>query len=213
MDLSIITIHDPFGKFGAVTLSQAEAQALATEMIGDGQQPDVYFVSKGEQVVYISTVFVAAYHYWQHMSGWNNSCMLENRTFGVIASHEKNEQGKWETFDDTEMYKGSSQSVQKFLDEELEQFVMAYIEAALWSSNDESTPDGGEPLDKNHTPSDVDKKTRTDMEVDCRRFITTNYTDLITYDASEFTWAQMGGHEFWLSRNGHGTNFLDSNGW
>ena len=32
----------------------------------------------------------------------------------------------------------------------LDDFTLAYIECALWASNDDSTPQGGDPLDSNY---------------------------------------------------------------
>ena len=38
----------------------------------------------------------------------------------------------------------------------MDDFTLAYIEAALWSTNDQSNEQGGEPLDKNYTIDDID---------------------------------------------------------
>ena len=43
--------------------------------------------------------------------------------------------------------------------EQLDDFTRAYIEAALWSSNDDATPSGGEPLDGNYGIEDIDPDT------------------------------------------------------
>lgn len=79
-------------------------------------------------------------------------------------------------------------------------FLAAYIEAALWSSND---PDSGEPLDKRHDPSDLAPETRAAMQADCERFIEVA-GHLIPGDEAE-----QAGHDFWLTRNGHGAGFWD----
>ena len=54
--------------------------------------------------------------------------------------------------------------------QQLDDFTLAYIEAALWSSNDDSTPQGGEPLDANYGIDDIDPDTLAAMIEDCRRF-------------------------------------------
>ena len=37
----------------------------------------------------------------------------------------------------------------------LDAFTRAYVECALWSSNDESTPAGGDPMDSNYSIQDI----------------------------------------------------------
>src|SRR5579863_1607678 len=51
-----------------------------------------------------------------------------------------------------------------------DKLLQAYIAAALWSSNDESTPAGGEPFDKNYSPEDLAPETIEMMKADCNRF-------------------------------------------
>jgi hypothetical protein len=90
---------------------------------------------------------------------------------------------------------------------EQDEFTRAYIEAALWSSNDESNgKDGegksGEPLDKNYGPSDISQPTLKRMVADCKKF-QGQVWDKISGDPS------LAGHDFWLTRNGHGAGFWD----
>lgn len=95
--------------------------------------------------------------------------------------------------------------------EDLDDFTKAYMEAALWSTNDESTPSGGEPLDKNYSTKDIARETVDQMMQDCARFQQENAADLALYDMTNVEWsaAAQGGHDFWLSRNGHGAGFFD----
>ena len=83
----------------------------------------------------------------------------------------------------------------------LKTFTAAYIEAALWSSTDESNEQGGEPLDKNYGPDDITPDTQKQMEKDCREF----------YRAHNAKWSDdsYAGHDFWLTRNHHGAGFWD----
>ena len=46
------------------------------------------------------------------------------------------------------------------------------------------------------------------MANDCRRFQEENAADLALYDHPQWTAAELGGHDFWLTRNGHGCGFL-----
>jgi hypothetical protein len=95
----------------------------------------------------------------------------------------------------------------------LDEFTTAYIEAMLWSTNDESTPDGGVPLDKNYSIDDIAPEAMTKIVSDCARFQRENATLLSQANysphLSECSNAEMAGHDFWLTRVGHGTGFWD----
>jgi len=86
-----------------------------------------------------------------------------------------------------------------------DKFLAAYITAALWSSNDESTPQGGEPLDTNYGSEDLAPETLAKMKADCEQFIAENASDI---EGRE----EQAGHDFWLTRNHHGAGFWDG-GW
>jgi hypothetical protein len=94
----------------------------------------------------------------------------------------------------------------------LDPFTRAYIEAALWSTNDESDESGGEPLDANYTVSDIAPSTMAAIVHDCLDF-QKRFGALIEDDESPEIekWGRwkLAGHKFWLSRNGHGATFLD----
>lgn len=90
-------------------------------------------------------------------------------------------------------------------------FERAYCECALWSSNDNSTPQGGEPLDKNHSIEDIDAYTIRQMILDCQKF-TSQYSAEIASGCARSRGAddcQCAGHDFWLTRCGHGAGFWD----
>ena len=97
-------------------------------------------------------------------------------------------------------------------------FVRGYVDAAIWSSMDESTPSGGEPLDKNYDSGDITRACMAKMRADCRKFFRANRADLrlyaasIRYDRNKGTPYDYAGHDFWLTRNGHGTGFWDRDG-
>lgn len=94
----------------------------------------------------------------------------------------------------------------------LQAMVTGYIACALWSSNDESTEDGGEPMDQNYGPDDITPESRVKMFEDCANFLTTAFSTLsdleadISYDTLP---PEQVGHDFWLTRNGHGAGFWD----
>jgi hypothetical protein len=88
----------------------------------------------------------------------------------------------------------------------LSPFVTSYLETALWSSNDESDDSGGEPLDKNYDISDIAEKTIAQAIKDCQEFQSVNHILLVKNGATD----DADGHNFWLSRNGHGAGFFDA---
>jgi len=114
-------------------------------------------------------------------------------------------------------------------DDRLEVMLTAYIECALWSTTDNSRDDGGDPLDQNYGPEDLAPEARETMERACAEFLKASDAAVIEgcaaalmvrrlhltdreaavslADAHE-TWEQFG-HDFWLTRNGHGAGFWD----
>ncbi len=96
----------------------------------------------------------------------------------------------------------------------LDEFTQGYIAAALWSTNDESTPQGGEPLDSNYDSSDIDPETLAEIVQDCKNFqlqhaplLDEYYKQIQPKDGA--TPQAMAGHDYWLTRNGHGCGFWD----
>lgn len=92
-------------------------------------------------------------------------------------------------------------------------FLKAYITCALWSSND----DGGDSLDANYDVDDLAPSALRAMREDCARFereaaaeLEEAYGNFRNGGANprEYT-ASDAGHDFWLSRNGHGAGFFD----
>ena len=84
---------------------------------------------------------------------------------------------------------------------DLETFVKAYVEAALWSSTD----DDDKPLDETYQPSDLAPETLAEFRKDCESFCAAN-TALLEKSGGSL---DLHGHDFWLTRNGHGAGFWD----
>jgi hypothetical protein len=78
----------------------------------------------------------------------------------------------------------------------LDTFTTAYIECAVWSSTD----DTGEPLD--NLDLEIHPETVDQMVKDCQDFQAAA-GELIDDNLSQ------AGHDFWLTRNGHGAGFWD----
>lgn len=74
-------------------------------------------------------------------------------------------------------------------------FLDAYIAVALWSSTDDS----GTPFDETYTTGDLSGDLMDQMIEDCEAFIA-------KADLSDERFTQAG-HDFWLTRNGHGVGF------
>ena len=99
----------------------------------------------------------------------------------------------------------------------LSEFEHAYIEAALWSSMDNANDQGGEPLDANYTADDLAPESLDKMLADCRQFLTANQATidaaaeigLPRYSREDYSPEGRAGHDFWLTRNGHGAGFWD----
>lgn len=79
------------------------------------------------------------------------------------------------------------------------EFTQAYKVCALWSS----TNDNGSNLDDTHNVDDIDTATSDTMDRDCEAFVRENWADLKDLDPTQC------GHDFWLTRNGHGAGFWD----
>ena len=91
--------------------------------------------------------------------------------------------------------------------ETMDAFTTAYIEAALWSSTDGDDT----PLDRNHDANDIHPETLTKMIEECRQF-QQKYEEFIQDEnvvAGRHSCDEQAGHDFWLTRCGHGAGFWD----
>lgn len=95
---------------------------------------------------------------------------------------------------------------------EMDEFTEAYVTAALFSSTDQSSDDGGEPLDDNYCADHIGAETINDMIADCAHFQTL-YGHLLVDEnycgRVNGTTLEQAGHDFWLNRNRHGAGFWD----
>jgi uncharacterized protein (TIGR02996 family) len=76
----------------------------------------------------------------------------------------------------------------------------AYLECALWASNDESDEQGGEPLDA-YSIADFAERAIASAIEDCVRFDHAHVTGVGMRPCKRV------GIDLWLSRNGHGAGF------
>lgn len=93
----------------------------------------------------------------------------------------------------------------------LNEFIIGYTECALWCST--GMDDDCEYLDEKYDSDDIAPEALKEMEADCAKFITENETALGDYaekiGTNEYTESEKAGHDFWLTRNGHGAGFWD----
>lgn len=101
--------------------------------------------------------------------------------------------------------------------DDLDEFTRAYIEAALWSSNDNTDDQGGDPLDQNYDIEDIDEKTLATMVEDCKNFQEQYSSEIVAAPrvskSGEYSNLEMAGHDFWLTRNRHGVGFWETPNW
>lgn len=91
----------------------------------------------------------------------------------------------------------------------IEEFLSAYIEAALWSScGPDEEPHACENLDDLFSADDIAPECLASMRADCADFIAAQAVDLCLYVQEKHSAAEAG-HDFWLTRNGHGAGFWD----
>jgi hypothetical protein len=87
---------------------------------------------------------------------------------------------------------------------ELTEFQLAYVVAMLWSTNDESDEQGGDPLDANYDYGDLSPEALETVIKDCETFQTLA-KPWLTFAGDD----SQNGHDLWLTRNGHGCGFWD----
>lgn len=118
---------------------------------------------------------------------------------------------------------------------DLREFVTGYVDAALWSESigeefaAELSGDRGEDvmsdqsfLDVGMSADDLAPEARASIEEDCRAFIAANADDLSAYCEAMGPWhgsdsrgycedsaMARAGHDFLLTRNGHGCGYWD----
>lgn len=90
---------------------------------------------------------------------------------------------------------------------DLETFTRSYIETMLWSSNDEDD----EPLDLKYGQDNISEEAIYRINEDCELFWNKNHHVVSggRAVASQYSEPELAGHDFWLTRNGHGTGFWD----
>jgi hypothetical protein len=84
-----------------------------------------------------------------------------------------------------------------------EMILIGYIECLLWSETD----DNGEPFDSNYNKDDISKEALSTITKSVNDFL--NYADVKALVESVNMESGQIGHDFCLTRNGHGVGFWD----
>lgn len=99
----------------------------------------------------------------------------------------------------------------KFASPEMDEFLEAYMVCALWSSTFEDPEQENMcvPMDDKYTINDIAEATFKQMKEDCEDFQKAEFQLLReAYKRPNYTKGSAG-HDFWLTRNGHGAGFWD----
>lgn len=95
-----------------------------------------------------------------------------------------------------------------FTNSEREAFFDGYVECALWSSTHyEDEDDSGTPMDDIVGADDLADEAKASIREECDAFLDGEYDDLLAYCDERSL--EHAGHDFWLTRNGHGAGFWD----
>lgn len=103
---------------------------------------------------------------------------------------------------------------------DMHEFLQAYVTCLLWSETvddiDAEPDEYGErpaiPADYRYGPDDIAPEAMNEIRDDCAGFVRSHGALLLTMGertGEDYTAALDGGHNFCLSRNGHGTGFWD----
>ena len=114
-----------------------------------------------------------------------------------------------------------------FNEKNLNDFIRAYVNCALWSTvNEKVYEETGidEHLGTQYFYEDLTEKTLQDIKEDCTSFLRERNVARVIYecclnegktlaDGYSYNAFELAGHDFWLTRNGHGTGFWDYGRW
>ena len=87
--------------------------------------------------------------------------------------------------------------------DKLDKFTRSYLRTAIWSELNE-----GQPLDRTRNENDLSSKLLDWAAADCARFQELADEFISNEPDRNCDWEQAG-HDFWLTRNGHGSGFWD----
>ena len=98
---------------------------------------------------------------------------------------------------------------------DLDEFTIAYLECALWAESYQSGEQDPRPFDESYDIGDFTDEAIQKAKDDCKRFQkeTAASLRLAKYGHESISDAALAGHDFWLTRNGHGSGFWAGDLW
>lgn len=75
---------------------------MAAELVGDGKDPNLYFVTRGGKTLMVTIDKDAAYSFWKSITTSSNETQLEDRKNGSLAGQVKDDEkgGKLSRWDE-----------------------------------------------------------------------------------------------------------------
>lgn len=89
-----------------------------------------------------------------------------------------------------------------------EEFFRSFIDTLLWTEKDEASDESDRSLSENYGIEDIAPQVIEGLKEQCNRFIDENSETLLRVGQGGYDFSQAG-HDFCLSRNGHGAGFFD----
>lgn len=89
----------------------------------------------------------------------------------------------------------------------LQNVITHYLECALWATTDAEGHHCDTYLDQNYSAFDFSYEAREQAATDCRSFLA--HVAHLELEANPRLTAEQIGHDFFLTRNGHGAGFWD----
>lgn len=96
----------------------------------------------------------------------------------------------------------------------LDGFTRQFLATAMWAEMDNSTPNGGSPLESNYSMTDFTVAALKRFIKECKEFQARNAADLeAAFQADSRCNIGQAGHDFWLTRGRHGVGFWEKSDW
>lgn len=92
---------------------------------------------------------------------------------------------------------------------DLRAFLRGYLACAEWLAGCDVNPDGELSDDRRDKARGWTRRAQREARQDCRAFLKAQRADLTAYCVASGRDMESAGHDFWLSRNGHGGGFFD----
>lgn len=109
-----------------------------------------------------------------------------------------------------EMRKYASILNENYRADMMDEFTRAYMNTMLWAETDQADDQGGEPLDANYDITDFSADALRRIQKDCAQFQQqVDFNEMRDELPGDWNVEERAGHDFWLTRAGHGAGFWD----